>query len=111
MASKIDMSEMSAAELTQLIDEANALLGQKREEAKTELLQEMRAKATAIGIDISELVTSPRTNVRKVRSDVGKSLTAKYKSPNGETWTGRGRMPRWLSEAERSGKSREEFRV
>ncbi|AYD66111.1 H-NS histone family protein [Achromobacter sp. B7] len=36
----------------------------------------------------------------------------KYRHPEtGETWTGRGRAPRWLAAAERAGASREQFRV
>jgi len=36
----------------------------------------------------------------------------RYRHPvSGETWTGRGRAPRWLAAAEAAGQSREQFRV
>ena len=35
----------------------------------------------------------------------------KYRSPSGETWTGRGRTPQWLVSLEAEGKKREDFAV
>lgn len=45
-----------------------------------------------------------------IREKVGK-LEPAYIGPNGEKWSGRGKTPRWLREAEESGASRESFRV
>jgi DNA-binding protein H-NS len=39
------------------------------------------------------------------------ALKAKYRGPNGETWSGRGREPRWLTALEAGGRKKEEFRV
>ncbi|MCA3237638.1 MAG: H-NS family nucleoid-associated regulatory protein [bacterium] len=41
----------------------------------------------------------------------GSKLAAKYRGPKGETWSGRGSMPRWLAELVAAGKSRESFAV
>ncbi|HJD44526.1 MAG TPA: H-NS histone family protein [Candidatus Paenalcaligenes intestinipullorum] len=39
-------------------------------------------------------------------------LPAKYRNvATGDEWTGRGRPPRWITEAEAKGKSREEFLI
>lgn len=38
-------------------------------------------------------------------------VPVRYRGPNGETWTGRGRTPRWLAALEQQGASRESFRV
>lgn len=36
----------------------------------------------------------------------------KYRHPDtGETWTGRGKAPRWITEAETAGRSRDEFLI
>ena len=35
----------------------------------------------------------------------------KYRGPNGETWAGRGAMPRWLSDAVENGKKPEDFLI
>jgi hypothetical protein len=36
---------------------------------------------------------------------------AKYRGPNGEEWTGRGRTPGWLAAFEAEGRSRDEFKA
>jgi DNA-binding protein H-NS len=35
----------------------------------------------------------------------------KFRDEAGNTWTGRGKTPRWLAEAEKGGKSRDTFRI
>ena len=107
----IDFDAMDATELNQLIKDAKQALENKQEGAKTQFIEEMRAKASALGLDLSSLLTTPRTNVRKSRTDKGVQVAAKFRSPEGETWTGRGRMPKWLTEAMNHGKSKEDFAV
>ena len=34
-----------------------------------------------------------------------------YRGPKGQEWSGRGRVPRWVRDAEAAGKNREEFAV
>lgn len=48
---------------------------------------------------------------RKSSVPKGTRLAAKYRSPKGETWSGRGSMPRWMAELVAAGKSRENFAV
>ncbi|WP_370655783.1 H-NS family nucleoid-associated regulatory protein, partial [Paracraurococcus lichenis] len=47
--------------------------------------------------------------------DTGKAdrapVEAKYKGPNGELWSGRGRMRKWLHAAEAEGKARDSFLI
>jgi DNA-binding protein H-NS len=63
-----------------------------------------------------ELARSHGTTLRELfgRTPKGKSsLRIKYRDPQNpaNTWAGRGRMPRWLAEAIKSGKKREDFLV
>jgi DNA-binding protein H-NS len=41
----------------------------------------------------------------------GRKVEPKYRGPNGETWAGRGRAPRWLAELEAKGRKRESFLI
>ena len=41
----------------------------------------------------------------------GRTVAPKYRGPNGETWTGRGLQPRWLSALVAEGRTPEEFAV
>lgn len=38
-------------------------------------------------------------------------VAAKYLGPNGETWSGRGRAPKWLEALEAQGRQRVEFSI
>lgn len=38
-------------------------------------------------------------------------VPAKFRGPNGETWSGRGRLPGWLAVIESQGGAREKFRI
>jgi DNA-binding protein H-NS len=38
-------------------------------------------------------------------------VAAKYRGPNGETWSGRGLMPRWLAALVAQGRTKEEFAI
>ena len=47
----------------------------------------------------------------KSSSSKGRKITAKYKDDAGNSWSGRGRMPRWLAAAEKAGAAKEGFLV
>ncbi len=57
-----------------------------------------------------------RTVVRKASAPSGttakRTVPAKYRHPDtGETWTGRGKAPRWIAAAEAEGKSRDDYLI
>ncbi|PHV25604.1 histone family protein nucleoid-structuring protein H-NS [Janthinobacterium sp. BJB426] len=55
------------------------------------------------GITVEDIAGGSRAKPEKVKS----SVPAQFKNPEtGETWTGRGRAPRWLD-----GKDKEQFRI
>lgn len=39
------------------------------------------------------------------------TVAAVFRGPNGETWSGRGRTPKWLAALEAQGQSRDRFRI
>ncbi len=41
----------------------------------------------------------------------GSKVAVKYRGPNGETWSGRGSMPRWLASLVAAGKNKESFAI
>lgn len=55
--------------------------------------------------------TAAKKAVRKPSAKAGAKLAAKYRGPKGETWSGRGSMPRWLAALVAQGKSRESFAI
>jgi DNA-binding protein H-NS len=74
-------------------------------EAKAAVLEEMKGKLSALGLSLNDVVPSRRP--RKSKPPV----SVKYRSPDGETWSGRGHAPLWLRQLELQGHKREEFIV
>jgi DNA-binding protein H-NS len=48
---------------------------------------------------------------RRKSSLAGKKVAAKYRDASGNSWTGRGRVPKWIQEAEKAGHKRDEFLI
>lgn len=80
----------------------------------------MRALATKLTAEKSVLeVRLQKLNSQSQMYQVGKarksypSVLPKYRNPNepSETWAGRGRQPRWLVAALKSGKQIDDFRI
>lgn len=94
----------------------------------TATVHEIQAKMQAFGITLKDLQsTKGAKGVRgKAKSSPSKApkaaktpktrkasapVAAKYRGPNGETWSGRGLMPKWLSALVAQGQSKESFSV
>lgn len=88
-----------------------------------ETVLEIIAKMQAFGITLKDLqpgkkrggkvkvgtVAKPRGNAVKKKGL--SSVAAKYRGPNGETWSGRGLTPRWLAALVAEGRAKEDFAI
>jgi DNA-binding protein H-NS len=90
-------------------------------------VQEIRAKMLVFGITVKDIQTvkrgpkstkvkgemSPKkaagTGAKKATSKT--TVAAKFRGPNGETWSGRGLSPRWLTTLVEQGAKREDFAI
>lgn len=120
-----DMSGYSLAQLDAVIVAAQDARQMLISEARKNLLDKFTAEASEVGMSLDELVgaTKPRrgrppgkaaaaTAGRRGPSPLkGKKAPVRFRGPNGETWTGRGRTPRWLAALEAKGKNRDKFAV
>ena len=80
---------------------------------------EIQEKMRAFGITVKDLqsakraksVPAPAQKGGKVKSKKvsGATVAAKYRGPDGQTWTGRGLTPRWMKTLIDSGRTRDEF--
>ena len=75
-------------------------------EAKAAVVEEMKEKLSALGLTLNDVVPARRTT-RKSKP----VLQVKYRSPDGDTWSGRGHAPLWLRQLELQGHSREGYAV
>jgi len=94
---KSSFSSLSNEALCKLRDEIAALLNSRAEELRKEL---------ALLTNGADGKTDATTNNAK-----RKSAAPKYRGPNGDTWTGRGKRPRWLTSALAEGKKLEDFLI
>ena len=99
---------MSVEDLTHTIGVAEGIRQVKLEDAKKALIAEFRQKASALGVTFESLLSGHGSPPRIRRASDNK-LAVKFRGPNGEKWSGRGRLPTWLQEAEKAGRKREEF--
>lgn len=91
-------------------------------------VQEILAKMNAFGITVKDLQPGKARGVKgktkskpgAVSKDVAKgrkkekgsaAVAAKYRGPNGETWSGRGLTPRWLAALIAQGQTKESFAI
>jgi DNA-binding protein H-NS len=100
------LDRLAPAHLSKVIELVQAKRQSKEEEVRQALLAEFREKAAQMGLPFESLFPA-----RRARSGAGAPIAPKYRGPGGETWSGRGRMPTWLSALEATGHNREEFRI
>jgi DNA-binding protein H-NS len=100
----IDLRSIPAEELWKLFELATAQLGSKlaAEKAKLQEREERLRKLQSVGIVINPDLRRPYPKV-----------LPKYRNPRNpaETWTGRGKRPRWLMAELRSGEKLENFLI
>lgn len=102
---------LTIGDLEKVIVAAERQREAKRESGKKELIEEFRSRAEALGLSLSELAAgAPNAGRPSGKGPSAQSPAVKYRNPEtGETWSGRGRAPKWLTLAERQGRGREEF--
>jgi DNA-binding protein H-NS len=78
-----------------------------------DVIQDIKEKVKAYGLSAQDLGFSGAAATRRKRSSGSATKApAKYRGPNGETWSGgRGRKPRWVTEALAAGKKLEQFAI
>src|SRR5262245_35344133 len=106
MARTSDIEKMSYAELREMETRIGRLIIRKRDEERASLKEKVTALAREGGFDIRELLGGGR--------GWKGAVPAKYRHPQNpeNTWTGRGRTPRWLVAATKGGKSKlEDFLI
>lgn len=101
--------EMTYTELLGLHNKITQLLQEKKASEKAAMRERLEAMAKKGGFDFRELIGKPGA-----RGSRGGKVAPKYRDPSNpeNTWTGRGREPRWLVAAIKGGRAkREDFLI
>jgi DNA-binding protein H-NS len=102
MARSSDLEKMSYAELSEMEGQIERLKIDKQNSERIAVRKQLTELAKQHGFDIRDLLDGRRN--RKG------SVAPKYRDPKNpeNTWTGRGRMPRWMAAATKGSKAKKE---
>ena len=99
MARSKNIENMSFAELAAMQARIERMKLEKQSSERAAVKQKLMDIAKQSGFDMRDLFDGRR----------GKGKVAvKYRDKSGNTWTGRGRMPRWMTAATKGGKAKKE---
>ncbi len=103
---KIDLDSLSLKELKNLQTQVSEKIANYEQRKKQEALSALEEKARELGFSLNELVGVGPARRRRVGQ-------AKYANPENrsQTWTGRGRKPRWFEAALKAGKSLDDMLI
>jgi DNA-binding protein H-NS len=99
------IDKLSLKELQELRIRVEKAIGGAQERERAALRAKFEAMASDAGFGLSDLIGS--------RSTKGKPVAAKYMNPDNpsETWSGRGRKPKWLAAKLDKGKKQSDFAI
>jgi DNA-binding protein H-NS len=100
-----ELERMSFKDLQELELKIKKAKASVQDRTRTELREKLEAIAAAAGFKIGDLFGG--------RGGKGRKVAAKYVNPDdaSETWTGRGRKPRWLTAKLKDGDRIEKFLI
>jgi DNA-binding protein H-NS len=109
---KLDLDAMDFEELWLLHEQLTQILSEKISAEKLELEKRLAQLSRAEPIGETRISSTEKRTDRPPRRKYPKVLP-KYSNPSApeETWSGRGKQPRWLVAALQSGHQLEEFRI
>ncbi len=115
-AAQDEQEPMTVLELNAEIERLTVLRDSMIQGARDEFIERIRTEAQGLGLSLEDLM--PKAPVKAVKATKpGKSpvpgkaqVSVKFRDGD-RTWTGRGRLPTWLSQMEAEGRKRDEFLV
>lgn len=103
----MDLSQLSLDELHSLLGQVQDKIEQRRKEAESRLIEDIRQKAALLGLSADELLGKLSGGKRP-----SKPVSAQYRDPaSGAEWSGRGRKPLWVVQWLEGGHSMDEIRI
>lgn len=102
-----NLDEMSRKDLLQLQAEVEKALKRAEKRDKREALRAAEQAAAEFGYPLDELLGAAPSGA------AGGKLPPKYRNPANpdQTWSGRGRRPRWIVDAQKQGRQISEFEI
>ncbi|MGE3149386.1 MAG: H-NS family nucleoid-associated regulatory protein [Pseudorhodoplanes sp.] len=107
-----ELDKLSIKQLQDLKLRVDRLISSRHENERSNLREKFRSMAEQAGFSLQDIVGTMRQTKSRVSGAKAK-VAAKYANPKDptQTWSGRGRMPNWLSERVKSGAKVTDFRI
>ena len=90
---KVDLQKLSYRELVELKGRIGKAIEAKKLTEKSNIKKQVKALIEGAGFDVGDIVGNQSSKSLK-----GRKVAPKYRNPKNpeDTWTGRGRQPKWL---------------
>lgn len=97
-------------QLQELTEKAQVLIEQKKREKVDTAYQQLVDIAQSVGLTLDELIAHGQQSKKTV---VKRTVAARYRNPEDkdQTWTGRGKQPRWVVDALAQGKTLDDLAI
>lgn len=103
----MDITTISTVDLKAILEKIPAEIKRREAEDKKRIRKELEELAKKSGYSLDELLGEAAEKVVKVR----KPVAVKYRTPDGQEWTGRGRQPKFVVEFLANGGTLEQIAV
>lgn len=100
------LAEASISELEQLTVQIEKLIEERKTKEINDARIQVREMAKFLGITLEELMIEPEKPAKS-----SKKAVIKYRNAENQSWTGRGKQPKWLTQALENGLKLEDFAV
>lgn len=110
----IDLSQLTIEQLNDVIADAQRLIKSKKKAQLKTARAQLEKVAADFGYTLEELLSGKSVEtVEDAPVKPHKPVEIRYRNPanEAETWTGRGKQPRWLAAAIASGKNLQDFAI
>jgi len=106
---KVDLSDYNLSELKGLKAEVEKEIKARQQQEVTKAREQILAIAQGLGVSVKELLANGGAKSK----GSSKKVQVQYQNPadNAQTWTGRGRQPKWIAEGLAGGKSLDDFKI
>ncbi len=106
----IDLKSMTHNQLSDLIARAQARQEELAKERVSKLREKINALVKAEGLGLDEVLGG--RGARTGGKGRGGKVKPKYRNPaTGDTWSGRGKHPRWFNDALKAGKKEKDLAI
>lgn len=104
-----DIDNLNIDQLRELTEKAQVLIEKKKSAEIDDAFRQLLDVAASVNMTLDELIAHGQKTKRVVK----RSVAPRYRNPNNleQTWTGRGKKPRWVQDLLDQGKQLDELMI